>query len=75
MGTVHLGRWQETDVAIKVLASLRDICVATDSLDPALFGGLVKDDSAAPDPEMGLRSLEREVGNYSSLEHGRLCPS
>jgi hypothetical protein len=75
VGTVHLGRWQETDVAIKVLASLRDICVATDSVEPAPFGGLVKDDPVAPDPEMGLRSLEREVCTPLCLERERVCRS
>jgi hypothetical protein len=60
LGSVHLGRWQETDVAVKLLVSLQDICSATDNLDTGT-SGLAKHDAPPQDPEAGLRGLEREV--------------
>eukprot|EP00884_Botryococcus_braunii_P018261 jgi/Botrbrau1/5118/Bobra.0128s0026.1 len=60
LGSVHLGRWQETDVAVKLLISLQDICSATDNTSTGA-SALAKDEGPGPDPAAGLRGLEREV--------------
>ena len=39
IGRVHLGRWQETDVAIKVLTSLGNIAVGMASASPTPRAG------------------------------------
>jgi len=68
IGRVHLGRWQETDVAIKVLTSLSNIAVgmASASPTPRASGapGAARNeagDSYADDALATKRTLEREA--------------
>lgn len=67
IGRVHLGRWQETDVAIKVLTSLSNIAVGMATGSPALRGAgpsaarTDDGDSYADDALATKRTLEREV--------------
>ena len=67
IGRVHLGRWQETDVAIKVLTSLSNIAVgmATASPTPRPGGGASaktdRGDAYGDDAQATKRTLEREA--------------
>ena len=66
IGRVHLGRWQETDVAIKVLTSLNNIAVgmATGSPTPRASGASARNDvgdSYDDDVLATKRTLEREA--------------
>ena len=76
IGRVHLGKWQETDVAIKVLGSLNAVGLAMPGqpVQPALPASVVpaeREDSSdsdgslansyAAEQSMSLRTLEREV--------------
>ena len=68
IGRVHLGRWQETDVAIKVLTSLGNIAVGMASASPTPRAGGAPGaarneagDSYADDALATKRTLEREA--------------
>ena len=67
IGKVHLGKWRETDVAVKILTSLSSIGVAEAeesylSMDAAQAGGSGESrDSQASDKQNPLATLEREV--------------
>lgn len=82
IGRVHLGKWQETDVAIKVLGSLNAVGLAMPGqpVQPALHASVVtaeRADSAdsdgslansyAAEQSMSLRTLEREVSLSAPL--------
>ncbi|BDA45524.1 probable serine/threonine-protein kinase CTR1 at C-terminar half [Coccomyxa sp. Obi] len=71
IGRVHLGRWQETDVAIKVLNSLSSIGVAAaDPSDPGFSQQQqVARQSAIADDSSRLQTLEREVNIMAALRH------
>lgn len=56
---MHLGRWQETDVAIKSLSSLTHIAITTDITSGSTRSS--SEDSKAPDVDATMRTLEREV--------------
>ncbi|KAL6772398.1 hypothetical protein ACKKBG_A30080 [Auxenochlorella protothecoides x Auxenochlorella symbiontica] len=62
-GKVYLGRWQETDVAIKVLTSLQAFGIGAAGATVAGPDGEVR-----LDPEV-LRTLEREVGIMVAIRH------
>lgn len=59
IGRVHLGRWQETDVAIKSLSSLKHIAITTDITSGSTRSS--SEDSRAPNVDATMRTLEREV--------------
>lgn len=67
IGRVHLGRWQETDVAIKVLTSLSNIAVGMASASPTPRAGgdaSAKTDRGVAygdDAQATKRTLEREA--------------
>ena len=76
IGRVHLGKWQETDVAIKVLGSLNAVGLAMPGqpVQPALrASGMIAEhkdsdgsevsgaNSYAAEQSMSLKTLEREV--------------
>ncbi|KAK9862943.1 hypothetical protein WJX84_012116 [Apatococcus fuscideae] len=84
IGRVHLGKWQETDVAIKVLGSLNAVGLAMPGqpVQPALRASVVtaeqKDsndsdasgaNSYAAEQSMSLKTLEREVGVMIAIRH------
>lgn len=66
-GKVYLGRWHETDVAIKVLTSLSAL-------------GLPGGDASSKEATEAIRTLEREVGLMVGMRHPNvilfmgLCP-
>ena len=66
IGRVHLGRWQETDVAIKVLTSLSNIAVGMASASPTPRTGAAsaktdRGDAYGGDALATKRTLEREA--------------
>ncbi|KAK9845513.1 hypothetical protein WJX81_008391 [Elliptochloris bilobata] len=73
IGRVHLGRWQETDVAIKVLTSLSNIAVsmANGSPTPRAAAAARTDlgDSYGDDAQATKRTLEREVNIVAAIRH------
>ena len=82
IGRVHLGKWQETDVAIKVLGSLNAVGLAMPGqpAPPALHASVVPAEPAssgdsnesgansyAAEQSLSLRTLEREVSLAAPL--------
>ncbi|PSC73896.1 Serine threonine-kinase CTR1 isoform A [Micractinium conductrix] len=61
-GKVWLGRWQETDVAIKQLSSLSDLGVEAGSLQHDSSGGIKMDLDVQ-------RALDKEVGLLKNMRH------
>ena len=67
IGRVHLGRWKETDVAIKVLNSLSLISLTTTPNNNAGEAAMQptssfrQTDSFHAEHEITMRTLEREV--------------
>lgn len=73
IGKVHLGKWRETDVAVKTLNSLSNIGVAEAkesdlSMDAAQAGGSGESRESQPsDKQNSLATLEREVCSPASV--------
>ena len=66
IGKVHLGKWRETDVAVKILNSLSSIGVAEAeesevSMDAGQSAGSESHESQLPELQNPLATLEREV--------------
>lgn len=79
-GKVYLGKWQETDVAIKVLSSLAVLGFAPSEKDVALVQGtnVASDDDNGDGTKVGdeasnvseaIRTLQREVGLMVAMRH------
>ena len=63
---MHLGKWRETDVAVKILNSLSSIGVTEAeesevSMDAANSAGSESHESQLPEMQSPLATLEREV--------------